>query len=147
MVPADGHLRAFFDFRDFAGGHVLGPDGLRGEPISDEMTEAKRQFARPPVRWSALLLPSGQSFLLAVRLGGSLQRLDQRLYLEESTDPARGMPSFGFTLSGINRLDTGEQDISVNAMVLDSTAPSQVAAAAGALLRMPEVAVTPVRGP
>src|SRR5262249_31103506 len=88
LVPAHGHLTAFFDFRDFTGGHVLAPDGLRGEPIGSEMTEAKRQFARDPVRWSALLLPSGQSFLLAVRLGGSLQRLDQRLYLEESTDPA-----------------------------------------------------------
>ena len=147
LVPADGHLTAFFDFRDFAGGHVLGPDGLRDEPISGEMTEAKRKFARPPVRWSALLLPSGQSILLAVRLGGSLQRLDQRLYLEESTNPARGNPSFGFTLAGINRLDTGEQDLSVNAMVLDSTVLPQVAAAAGALLTMPEVAVAPVRGP
>jgi hypothetical protein len=147
LIPADGHLTAFFDFRDFAGGHVLGPDGLREEPISGEMTEAKRKFARPLVRWSALLLPSGQSFLLAVRLGGSLQRLEQRLYLEESTDPARGNPSFGFTLAGINRLDTGEQDISVNAMVLDSTALPQVAAAAGALLTTPEVAVAPVRGP
>jgi hypothetical protein len=144
LVPADGHLRAFFDFRDFAGGRVLGPDGLQGEPIGSRITEAKRQFARPPVRWSALLLPSGQSFVLAVRLGGSLQRLDQRLYLEESTDPARGRPSFGFTLSGINRLDTGEQDLSVNALVLDSTIPSQVAIAAGVLLTTPEVAVTPI---
>jgi hypothetical protein len=147
LVPADGHLRAFFDFHDFAGGHVVGPGGLRDEPISGGMTEAKRKFARPPVRWSALLLPNGQSFLLAVRLGGSLQRLDQRLYLEESTDPARGNPSFGFTLAGINRLDTGEQDLSVNAMVLDSTALAEVAAAAGALLTTPEVAVAPVTGP
>ena len=146
LVPADGHLRAFFDFRDFAGGQVLGPDGLLAEPIGGQMTEVKRQFARRPVRWSALLLPSGQSFLLAVRLGGSLQRLDQRLYLDESVDPARGKPSFGFTLAGINRLDTGEQDLSVNAMVLDSTAGPQVTTAAGVLLTTPEVAVTPLGG-
>ena len=146
LVAADGYLRAFFDFRDFAGGRVFGPDGLLAEPIGGQMTEAKRQFASRPVRWSALLLPSGQSFLLAVRLGGSLQRLDQRLYLDESVDPARGKPSFGFTLAGINRLDTGEQDLSVNAMVLDSTAGPEVTTAAGVLLTTPEVAVTPLGG-
>jgi hypothetical protein len=144
LVPADGRLTAFFDFRDFTGGQVLGPDGLLAEPIGGHMTEEKRQFANHLVRWTALLLPSGQSFLLAVRLGGSLSRLDQRLYLDESIDPARGKPSFGFTLAGINRLDTGEQDLSVNAMVLDSTATSQVTAAASALLSAPEIAVTPV---
>jgi hypothetical protein len=144
LVAADGHLTAFFDFHDFAGAHVLGPDGLLAEPIGGQMTETNRQFAGRPVRWSALLLPSGQSVLLAVRLGGSLQRLDQQLYLAESIDPARGRPSFGFTLAGINRLDSGEQELSVNAMVLDSTAQSQITAAAAKLLSPPEVAVTPV---
>jgi hypothetical protein len=31
LVPADGHLTAFFDFHDFAGGHVLGPNGQLAE--------------------------------------------------------------------------------------------------------------------
>jgi hypothetical protein len=144
LVAAGGYLRACFDFHDFTGGRVLGPDGLLAEPIGGQMTEDKRQFADRRVSWSALLLPSGQSVLLAVRLGGSLQRLDQKLYLDESIDPAGGNPSFGFKLEGINRLDTGEEDLSVKAMVVDSTAPSQITAAATTLLSPPEVAVTPV---
>jgi hypothetical protein len=142
LVAADGYLTAFFDFHDFSGGRVLGPEGMIAEPVDGHMTEEKREFANRPARWSALLLPSGQSFLLAVRLGGSLQRLDQRLYLDESIDPARGNPSFGFTLSGINRLETGEQDLSVTAMVLDSTSVSEVKDAVTALLSAPEVVVT-----
>jgi hypothetical protein len=137
-------LTAFFDFRDFTGARLFGPDGLLAEPVVGQMTEVKREFANHAVRWTALLLPNGQSFLLAVRLGGSLQRLDQLLYFDESVDPTRGKPSFGFTLSGINRLDTGEQELSVNAMVLDSTAPSQIRAAAAALLSAHEIAVTPL---
>ena len=144
LVAADGHLTAFFDFRDFTGARLFGPDGLLAEPVVGQMTEVKREFANHAVRWTALLLPNGQSFLLAVRLGGSLQRLDQLLYFDESVDPTRGKPSFGFTLSGINRLDTGEQELSVNAMVLDSTAPSQIRAAAAALLSAHEIAVTPL---
>ena len=147
LVPADGQMTAYFDFRDLAGGRIFGPRGMLGEPINGQMTDAKRQFVQPNVRWSALLLPSGQTFLLAVRLGGSLQRLDQRLYLDESNDPGHGKPSFGFTLAGVNRLDTGEQELSVNAMILDSTAESQVAAAAGVLLTTPPVAVTPLGKP
>ena len=145
LVPADGSMTAYFDFRNLAGGKVLGPNGILPEPIDGRMTESKRAFAQPPVRWSALLLPNGQSFLLAVRLGGSLQRLDQQLYLDDSSDPAHGKPSFGFKLAGINRLDTGEQELSVNAMILDTTAETQVSGAAAVLLQTPEVSVTVVK--
>lgn len=145
LVPADGAMTAYFDFRDFAGARVIGPAGTLTEPIDGAMTDAKRAFTEKPVRWSALLLPNGQSFLLAVRLEDSLQRLDQRLYLDDSTDPARGQPGFGFRLSGVNRLDTGEQELSVNAMILDTTSGPQVSAAAGLLLDTPEVAVTALK--
>src|SRR5205807_2868682 len=118
------------DFRNIAGGKVLGPNGTLPEPIDGRMTESKRAFAQTPARWAALLLPNGQSFLLAVRLGGSLQRLDQQLYLDDSNDPAHGKPSFGFKLAGVYRLDTGEQELSVNAMILDTTAETQVSGAA-----------------
>jgi hypothetical protein len=142
IVPADGWLTAYFDFRDFANGRVVGPKGVLEQPIDGTMTETKRAFTRQQVRWSALLLPNDQIFLLAARLGGSLQRLDQRLYLEDSNDPARGKPSFGFTLAGVNRLDTGEQDLSVNAMVLEGTSETDASAAANVLLQPPEVSVT-----
>jgi hypothetical protein len=68
--------------------------------------------------------------------------LDQQLYLDDSSDPAHGKPSFGFKLAGINRLDTGEQELSVNAMILDTTAETQVSGAAAVLLQTPEVSVT-----
>jgi hypothetical protein len=145
LVPADGSMTAYFDFRNFAGGRVLGPNGTLPEPVDGHMTEAKRAFAQPPVRWSALLLPNGQSFLLAVRLGGSLQRLDQQLYFDDSSDPARGEPSFGFKLAGVNRLDTGEHELSVNAMVLDTRSETQITGAAAVLLQTPEVSVTLLR--
>jgi hypothetical protein len=141
LVPADGWLTAYFDFRDFADGRVMSPNGTLEQPIDGTMTEAKREFTRQQVRWSALLLPNDQIFLLATRLGGSLQRLDQRLYLEDSNDPARGKPSFGFTLSGVNRLETGEQELSVNAMVLEGASPTDGSAAASVLLQPPDVAV------
>jgi hypothetical protein len=147
LIPADGEITAYFDFRDLSGARVFGPGGELGEPIDGRMTEQKRVFAQPPVRWAALLLPSDQTFLLAVRLAKSLQRLDQRLYLDDSADPLRGKPSFGFRLSGVNRLETGEQDLSVNAMILDTTSPTEVSAAASLLLQTPVVTLTPVQGP
>jgi hypothetical protein len=147
FIPADGEITAHIDFRDFSGARVSGPGGTLDEPIDGRMTEGKRVFAEPPVRWSALLLPSGQTFLLAVRLEDSLQRLDQRLYLDDTTDPLRGKPAFGFRLSGVNRLETGEQELSVNAVILDTISPTDVSAAAGVLLQPPEVTLTPVQGP
>ncbi len=144
LIPADGAMTAYFDFRDFSGAHVIDPGGTLAEPVGGAMTAAKLAFTERPVRWSALLLPSGQSFLLAVRLEDSLRRLDQRLYLDDSADPARGRPGFGFRLFGVNRLDTGEQELSVNAMILDTTAGAQVSAAASVLLETPAVTVTPL---
>jgi hypothetical protein len=147
LVPADGSMTAYFDFRDFAGARVLDPDGVLAEQIDGRMTDRKRSFNARPVRWAALLLPNGETFLLAVRLGGSLQRLDQQLYLDDSSDPNRGKPSFGFMLAGVNRLDTGEQELSVNAMILATTSASEVTAAAATLLSTPEVAVTAIEVP
>ena len=147
LVPADGEMTAYFDFRNFLGARVLGPGGELAEPIDGHMTVAKRAFADKNMRWSSLLLPGGRAFLLAVRLEGSLQRLDQRLYLDDSNDPPSGRPAFGFRLSGVNRLDTGEQELSVNAMILDTTTPVEIEAAARRLLEKPEVAITPLKRP
>ncbi len=44
----------------------------------------------------------------------------------------------------MNRLDTGEQDLSVNAMILDQASVSDASAAAGFLLQTPEVEVKPI---
>jgi hypothetical protein len=144
LVPADGWMTAYFDFHDFTNGRVVGPSGILEEAINGSMTDAKRAFTRPAVRWAGLMLPNDQAFILAVRLGGSLQRLDQSLYFEDSSDPTRGKPSFGFTLGGVNRLDTGEQDLSVNAMILDQASVADASAAAGFLLQTPEVEVKPI---
>lgn len=147
LVPADGDLTAYFDFRDFSGARVIGPGGAPADLVDGVMTAAKRSFTDRAVRWSALALPGGQTFLLTVRLEGSLQRLDQRLYLDDSADPARGKPGFGFRLSGINRLDTGEQELAVAAMILDTGAESEVSAAASLLLDPPRPAVTVLNAP
>jgi hypothetical protein len=142
LLPADGEILAYFDFHDLSGARVLTPDGLLDEKIDGRMSEQKAALATKRMRWAALLLPDGRTFLLAVRLGGSLQRLDQQLYLDDSDEPKRGKPSFGFRLTGVNRLDTGEQELSVMAMILDTVSPPDVAAAANALLTTPEVSAT-----
>jgi hypothetical protein len=139
LLPADGEILAYFDFHDLTGARVLTPDGMFDETIDGKMSEKKTALAKKPMRWAALLLPDGRAFLLVVRLGGSLQRLDQQLYFEDSGDLTRGKPSFGFRLTGVNRLDTGEQEMSVNAMILDTVSPPQVSAAATTLLATPEV--------
>ena len=125
-MPADGWLTAYFDFRDFANGRVVSPNGTLEQPIDGTMTETKRAFTRQQVRWSALLLPSDQIFLLAARLGVSLQRLDQRLYLEDSNDPARGKPSFGFTLAGVNRHLGSGHDSSSSAIRRNSASTAAI---------------------
>ncbi len=145
LVPADGEITAYFDFHDFTGARVLGPSGVLDEPIDGRMSEQKQTLNKKPVRWAALLLPDGRTFLLVVRLGGSFQKLDQDLYLDDSSDPGRGKPGFGFRLSGVNRLDTGEQEISVNAMILDTASQPEIAAAANMLLTPPEVSVTELK--
>jgi len=145
LVPADGEITAYFDFHDFTGARVLTPQGVLDEPIDGRMSEQKKTLNQKPVRWAALLLPDGRTFLLVVRLAGSLQKLDQDLYLEDSSDPTRGKPGFGFRLAGVNRLDTGEQEMSVNAMILDTASQPEIAAAANMLLTPPEVSVSLVR--
>ena len=142
LLPADGEILAYFDFHDLRGARVLTPDGVLDEIIDGKMSEKKIALATKRMRWAALLLPDGRAFLLAVRLGGSLQRLDQQLYFDDSDDPTRGKPSFGFRLTGVNRLDTGEQEMSVSAMILDTVSPTEITAAANALLATPEVSAT-----
>lgn len=142
FVPADGSMTAHLDFRDQTGARIVGPPGVMAEPIDGRMTDAKRAFTQPHVRWSALLLPSGRTLLLAVRLEDSLAKLDQQLYLDDSDDAASGKPAFGFRLAGVNRLETGEQELAVSAMILDGTSPQRAADAASLLLDTPEVSLT-----
>ena len=144
LVPAEGEMTAHFDFHDFGGARVLDPSGALSPPLDDQTLDARRELGERPMRWAALRLPDGRTFLLAVRLGGSLARLDQRLYLDDSGGPEGGKPGFGFRLSGVSRLDTGEQELSVNGMVLDEPTEGGVAKAADMLLSPPAVSVAPL---
>ncbi len=148
LVPADGDLTAYFDFLDFSGARLMVQGRELSPPIDGHMTEAKRQMAGASAHWAALLLPNGRTFLLAMRLGGSLKKLDQRLYFVDGTNPDGGRrenkTDFGFQLSGINRLDTGLHDLIVTAMLLDSTAPDEITKAASFALSPPEVTVSPL---
>ncbi len=144
LVPADGELTAHFDFHDFGSARLLDPSGALSQRIDALTPEARRALTERPMRWAALRLPDGKSFLLAVRLGGSLGRLDQKLYLDDSADAGR--PGFGFQLSGVNRLDTGEQGCSVNGRILDP-ADGDGAKAAVTLLSGPAGGVMPLAAP
>lgn len=147
LIPADGDLAAWFDFRGEEGARVLLDGSPPSEPVDGRMSDAKRRIAGRPARWAALLLPDGQAFLLAVRLEGSLRRLDQQLYFGDSPIPGASgaaVASFGFKLGGVNRLDTGEQPLFVTAMLVDSTQLGDIQRAASLLLSPPETAASPI---
>ncbi len=146
LVPADGVLTVNFDFRGLEGSRVQAIGGvLEGQTVDGRMTDLEREFGKRSTRWSALHLPQGgQAFLLATRLGGSLQRLEQKVYFDDSAETT-ARPAFGFRFSGINRLDTGDQDLAVAAVLLDGATPADVSQAANLYLNTPEIAVTEPR--
>lgn len=136
LVPGDGELTAAFEFRDLDGSGVL-VDGVATGAVVDGASSAEETaIDGRESRSAALSLPGGGAFLLAVDLEGALRRLDQRLRFR---DDAVGRPTFGFALSKVSRLETGDHPMSVTGMVLRDE--GEVAAAASRLLSPLELEV------
>lgn len=143
LVLANGELQAYFDFLRQDGARVFLEGHEPSAPVDGHMTSTKQALAGQPARWAALILPEGRSVLFVVRLEGSLQRLDQRLYFADSTtsDAQRGgRPFFGFQFAQVNKLEAGTHRLSVFAQVLDSVDLEVIRRAAHVFLSPPEVA-------
>ncbi len=145
LVLADGELQTYFDFLDFRGARLLLDDESPSDPVNGQMTLAKQALAGRPVHWVALLLPNGRAILLIIRLEGALQKLEPRLYFDETSRADAklgGQPLFGFQFLRLNRLETGIHRLSVFAVVLDSTTGEDIRRAAQIFLSPPEVSVS-----
>ncbi|HXG22211.1 MAG TPA: hypothetical protein VNN62_24485 [Methylomirabilota bacterium] len=145
LVLARGEVQAYFDFLQQTGARVLLEGETPSAPVNGRMTPAEQTLTGQPARWAALLLPSGRTVLLVVRLEGGLQRLEQRLYLDElgkAGDAAGGQPLFGFQFARVDRLTTGTHRLSVFACVLDGIDTEEIRRTAGVFLSPPEVAVS-----
>ena len=145
LVLANGELTTYFDFLDMSGARLLLDGAQPSAPIDGHMTRAKQALTGHPAHWAALLLPDGRTVLLIVRLEGALQKLDQRLYFEETTGvetASGGKPLFGFQFARVNRLETGTHRLSVFAMVLEETTIAAIHRAASVFLFPPEVSVS-----
>lgn len=150
LVLATGELTTYFDFLDLSGARLLVDGQPVSEPLDGHMTAAKHALAGLPGRWAALILPDGRTFILAIRLEGTLQRLDQRLYFHDggaAGDAIGGKPRFGFHFSGVDRLETGRHRLSVFGIVLDSTSPEAIRRTARIFLSPPEVNVSSLKPP
>ena len=124
LVLADGELQAYFRFLDLSGARLLVEGKENNSLVDGHMDTAEQALQRRPARWAALVLPNGRTLLLIARLEGALQRLEQRLYFDDSqTDETHvgNKPHFGFEFSGINQLETGTHRLSVFAITLDTT--------------------------
>jgi len=111
LVPADGELTVHLDFRGLEGARVQTVGGVvEGRYCRPADERGRARALRPLEPLGRLLLPDGGSFVLTTRLGGWLQRLDQKVYFEDSPEAA---PGFGFRFSGIDRLETGEETAAV----------------------------------
>lgn len=145
LVLADGELRTYFRFLDLSGAHLLSEGIQLTDPVDGHMTPAKQALTGRPAQWAALLLPTGRSLLLIVRLDGSLRQLEQRLYFDDNTSPEKkdgGKPVFGFEFLRVNRLETGVHRLSVFAIILDSTTPEDIHQAVSLFLSPPQVTVS-----
>jgi len=149
LILADGELQAYFRFLDLSGARLI-VEGQENMGIVDgHMDDTEQALHRSPMRWAALALPSGRTFLLIARLEGTLQRLEQRLYFDDSqTDEARrgGKPSFGFEFSRVNQLETGTHRLSVFAIALDTTQIDDIRRTVERFLAPPLVTITPLQG-
>ena len=141
LVPGDGEMAAAFDFRSLDGARLV-LDGVSAEhKVDGTMSDSEKRLRGHAARWGALLLPKGGAFVLAVDLDGALKRLDQRLAYED--DGAGKRPRFGFELSKVSRLETGEHPLNVVGMVLADAARAKEAAAA--VLSPPAVTIAVVQ--
>ncbi|MEA2625448.1 MAG: hypothetical protein QOD06_1493 [Candidatus Binatota bacterium] len=145
LIPADGDLTAYFDFRDLSGAHLLVDGAMRDAVVDGVLSPAEKEVGEREADWAALVLPGGRSFLLAVRRAGALAKLDQRPYFRDGAGVGRdGRPSFGFELSHANRLETGQHALTVTGMILPTTDPEPLRRAASILLSPPAVEVAPI---
>jgi hypothetical protein len=144
LILADGELRTYFDFLRFPAARPF----IEGESLADlengNLQTPTPTLAGRPTRWAALALPDGKTVLFVVRLEGALQRLEQRLYFDNTTDErqtAGGQPRFGFLFSHINRVTAGTHRLSVFAMVLENATVPDIELAVRTFLSPPAVRV------
>jgi hypothetical protein len=145
LVLANGELQTYFDFLDLRGARLLLDDEPPSDPVNGHMTPAKQALAGRPAHWVALLLPNGRAVLLIIRLEGALQKLEPRLYFDDTSRADAkfgGQPLFGFQFSRLNRLETGVHRLSVFAVVLATTVGADIRQAAQIFLSPPEVSVS-----
>jgi hypothetical protein len=145
LVLANGELQTYFDFLNLSGARLLVDGEAPSEPVSGAMTPAKQALAGRPGRWAALLLPDGRTVVFIVRLEGALQKLEQRLYFDDTANENHelgGKPRFGFEFSHVNRLETGNHRLSVFGVVLDSTSNEDIHRTVNMFLSPPEVSVS-----
>lgn len=147
LILADGELQAYFRFLDLEGAHLIVEGQENTSVVDGHMDDTERALHRHPTRWAALTLPSGRTLLLIARLEGALQRLEQRLYFDDSqTNEAQrdGKPSFGFEFSRVNQLETGTHRLSVFAITLDTTQVDNIRRTVERFITPPEVNITSV---
>jgi|GEM_PF-2722769 len=149
LILADGELQAYFRFLDLSGAHLI-VEGQKNTGVVDgHMDDTEHALHRHPARWAALALPNRRTLLLIARLEGALQRLEQRLYFDDSeADEARhgGKPAFGFEFSRVNQLETGTHRLSVFAITLDTTSVDDIRRTAERFLTPPPVSTMPLSG-
>jgi hypothetical protein len=145
LILANGELQAYFDFLDLQGARILVDEEPPSDPVNGHMTPTKQALAGRPAHWVALLLPTGHTVLLAIRLEGALEQLDPRLYFNDTRRADAqlgGQPLFGFQFPRLDRLETGEHRLSVFAAVLEGTTVEEIRQAAQIFLSPPEVRVS-----
>jgi len=145
LVLARGEVRAYFDFLQQTGARVLLEGETPSAPVNGRMTPEEQTLVGQPARWAALLLPSGRTVMLVVRLEGGLQRLEQRLYFDDAAraeGTLGGRPLFGFQFARVDRLTTGTHRLSVFACIIDSVDPEGMRETANVFLSPPEVVVS-----
>ena len=142
FVLADGELSVYFDFLNFNAARVLLASSTSNQSGNGRMTLAQQALTQQPARWAALLLPTGQTFLLITRLEGKLRQLDQRVYFENKTQPGGGQPAFGFHFSKLSRLDAGTYRLSIFGVLLNTTDSEDIQSAAAFFLSPPAVTVS-----
>lgn len=144
LVLANGELQAYFDFLHLDGARVFLDGMASSDPIDGQRTLDKQTLMGHPARWAALLLPEGRTVLLIMRLEGTLQRLDQRVYFAEAPrmeGAVGGRPLFGFQLGQMHRLETGTHRLSVFTQVLESVDPELIRNVVQIFLAPPTVTV------
>ena len=140
LVPGDGEMTAAFDFHSLDGSRLV-LDGVTADGTVDGvMSESEKKLRNREGKWTGMLFPNGEAFMLAVDLEGALRRLEQRLVYDDGE--ARRRPRVGFSLSKVSRLETGEHPLNVVVVLLDDA--KRAAEAAAAVLSPPAVNVKAV---